>query len=114
MLHSFSGSLATAERALALGLHISLTGPVSYPKAEHQRDLARLIPPDRLLLETDCPYLAPQPRRGKRNEPAYVRFTAEAIAAARDESPETIIATTTANAEELFGFNVQRSTLDVA
>lgn len=103
VLHSFSGSLATAERALALGLHISLTGPVSYPKAEHQRDLARLIPPDRLLLETDCPYLAPQPRRGKRNEPAYVRFTAEAIAAARDESPETIIATTTANAEELFG-----------
>jgi TatD DNase family protein len=106
VLHSFSGSLATAERALELGLHLSLTGPVSYPKAEHQRDLARRIPLDRLLLETDCPYLAPQPRRGKRNEPAYVRFTAEAIAAARDESLEAIVAATTANASELFGLNV--------
>jgi TatD DNase family protein len=94
VLHSFSGSLATAERALGLGLHISLTGPVSYPKADHQRDLARLIPRDRLLLETDCPYLAPQARRGKRNEPAFVRFTAEAIAAARGEAVETLIAAT--------------------
>lgn len=103
VLHSYSGSLATAERALALGLHISLTGPVSYPKAEHQRDLARLIPRDRLLLETDCPYLAPQARRGKRNEPAYVRFTAEAIAAARAEPLDAIIAATTVNALGLFG-----------
>jgi TatD DNase family protein len=79
VLHSFSGPLATAERALALGLHLSLTGPVSYPKAEHQRELARMIPLDRLLLETDCPYLAPQARRGRRNEPAFLRFTAEAL-----------------------------------
>lgn len=103
VLHSFSGSLAVAERALALGLHISLTGPVSYPKAEHQRELARLIPLDRLLLETDCPYLAPQARRGKRNEPAFLRFTAEAIAAARGAAIEEIIAATTANTIELFG-----------
>lgn len=103
VLHSFSGSLATAERALALGLHLSLTGPVSYPKAEHQRELARLIPLDRLLLETDCPYLAPQARRGKRNEPAFVRYTAEAIAAARGEPAEQVIAATTANAIQLFG-----------
>ncbi|MGN6810847.1 MAG: TatD family hydrolase [Thermomicrobiales bacterium] len=103
VLHSFSGSLATAERALALGLYLSLTGPVSYPKAEHQRELARLIPLDRLLLETDCPYLAPQARRGKRNEPAFVRYTAEAIAAARGEPAEQVIAATTANAIQLFG-----------
>jgi TatD DNase family protein len=106
VLHSFSGSLATAERALGLGLHISLTGPVSYPKAEHQRDLARRIPRDRLLLETACPYLAPQPRRGKRNDPAFVRFTAEAIAAARGEPVEAIVAATDANALELFGLTV--------
>lgn len=103
VLHSFSGSLEVAERALALGLHISLTGPVSYPKADHQRELARLIPLDRLLLETDCPYLAPQARRGKRNEPAFLRFTAEAIATARGLTVEEIIAATGANTIELFG-----------
>ncbi len=103
VLHSFSGSLEVAERALALGLHISLTGPVSYPKADHQRELARLIPLDRLLLETDCPYLAPQARRGKRNEPAFLRFTAEAIATARGLTVEEIIAATAANTIELFG-----------
>jgi TatD DNase family protein len=103
VLHSFSGSLEVAERALALGLHISLTGPVSYPKADHQRELARLIPLNRLLLETDCPYLAPQARRGKRNEPAFLRFTAEAIATARGLTVEDIIAATVANTIELFG-----------
>ncbi|HEY8596792.1 MAG TPA: TatD family hydrolase [Thermomicrobiales bacterium] len=103
VLHSFSGPLEVAERALGLGLHISLTGPVSYPKAEHQRELARLIPLDRLLLETDCPYLAPQARRGKRNEPAFLRFTAEAIAAARGVPVEAIIEATTANTKKLFG-----------
>lgn len=106
VLHSFSGSPAAAARSLDLGLHISLTGPVSYPKAERQRELARLIPRDRLLLETDCPYLAPQARRGKRNEPAFLRFTAEAIAAARDEPVEELIAATTANAAALFGVAV--------
>ena len=102
VLHSFSGSLDAARRALDLGLHLSLTGPVSYPKAEHQRDLARLIPGDRLLLETDAPYLAPQARRGRRNEPAYLRYTAEALAAARGEPVEALIAATTANALRLF------------
>lgn len=106
VLHSFSGSLATAERALSLGLHLSLTGPVSYPKAEHQRDLARLIPLDRLLLETDCPYLAPQPRRGRRNEPAFLPYTIAAIAAARGEDEGRIIAATGANATRLFGLAV--------
>lgn len=95
VLHSFSGSLATARRALDLGLHLSLTGPVSYRSGAQQRDLARLIPADRLLLETDCPYLAPQARRGRRNEPAFLRFTAEAIAAARGEPVEEVIARAT-------------------
>lgn len=107
VLHSFSGPLATAERALALGLHLSLTGPVSYPKAEHQRELARLIPLDRLLLETDCPYLAPQARRGRRNEPAFLRFTAEAIAEARGVSVEEVITATTTNTSKLFGLPTQ-------
>jgi len=106
VLHSFSGALATAERALDLGLHLSLTGPVSYPKAEHQRELARRIPLDRLLLETDCPYLAPQPRRGRRNEPAFVYYTAEAIAQARGVAVEEVIAATGANAVRLFGLVV--------
>lgn len=106
VLHSFSGTVEEARRALALGVHISLTGPVSFPKAEALRDLARAIPLDRLLLETDCPYLAPQPRRGRRNEPAFLRFTAEAIAAARDEPVERIIAATGANARALFGLPV--------
>lgn len=103
VLHSYSGSLATAEWALALGLHLSLTGPVSYPNGEHQRALARLIPLDRLLLETDCPYLAPQARRGKRNEPAFLPFTAAAIAAARSATTDAIIAATGRNALRLFG-----------
>lgn len=103
VLHSFSGPLATAARALDLGLHISLTGPVSYPNGEHQRALARLIPANRLLLETDCPYLAPQARRGKRNEPAFLPFTAAAIAAARGVTIEEIIASTGCNAVALFG-----------
>ncbi len=107
VLHSFSGPLAVAEQAQALGLHISLTGPVSYPKAEHQRDLARSIALDRLLLETDCPYLAPQARRGQRNEPAFLRFTAEAIATARNIAVDQLIAATTANTCRLFGLPEQ-------
>lgn len=102
VLHSFSGPLDVATRALELGLHLSLTGPVSYPKGEHQRELARLVPLDRLLLETDCPYLAPQARRGRRNEPAFLPFTAAAIAAARGIAVAALAAATTANATRLF------------
>lgn len=103
VLHSYSGSVATAARALELGLHLSLTGPVSYPNGKHQRALARLIPLDRLLLETDCPYLPPQARRGQRNEPAFLPFTAAAIAAARGATTDGIIAATGRNALRMFG-----------
>ena len=80
VLHSFDGPLATARRALDLGLCISFTGVLTYPNAEGLRQVASQLPLDRILLETDCPYLAPQPYRGKRNEPAYVVAVAETLA----------------------------------
>lgn len=102
VLHSFAGSDRTARLALELGLHLSLTGPVTYPNGHRQRELARLIPLDRLLLETDAPYLAPQQRRGRRNEPAYLTFTASAIAAARNEQLDQLCDATAENARRLF------------
>jgi TatD DNase family protein len=80
VLHSFDGPLATARRALDLGLHLSFTGVLTYPSAENLRQVAGQLPLDRLLLETDCPYLAPQLYRGKRNEPAYVVAVAGTLA----------------------------------
>jgi len=80
VLHSFDGPLAAARRALDLGLCISFTGVLTYPNAEGLRQVAGQLPLDRILLETDCPYLAPQPHRGKRNEPAYVAVVAETLA----------------------------------
>jgi TatD DNase family protein len=80
VLHSFDGPLATARRALDLGLHLSFTGVLTYPNAERLRQVARQLPLDHILLETNCPYLAPQPHRGKRNEPAYVVAVAETLA----------------------------------
>ena len=80
VLHSFDASLPTAQRALALGCHLSFTGVITFPNAGDLREVARRVPLDRLLIETDSPYLAPQPHRGKRNEPAYVRAVAESLA----------------------------------
>lgn len=102
VLHSFSGSDATARQALEHGLCLSLTGPVSYPSGQRQRDLAGLIPRERLLLETDAPYLAPQPRRGRRNEPAFLRYTAESLALTRGEPLDRLCRETSANARRLF------------
>ncbi len=106
--HCFSG---TPELALALverGLHISFAGNVSYPGAEVLRDAARAVPLDRIVVETDCPYLAPQARRGARNEPAFVRHTAEEIARARGIALEEVVAATTRNARALFGLEQGR------
>ncbi len=103
IFHSFSGDWAFAEAALALGAHLSLSGPVTFPKATELHEVARRAPLDRLLIETDCPYLAPHPHRGKRNEPAYVRLVAEQIARLRDEPLAVIAAATTANAARIFG-----------
>ncbi|RME82439.1 MAG: TatD family deoxyribonuclease [Zetaproteobacteria bacterium] len=103
VMHCFSSTPEIAKRALALGMMISFSGNLSYPRNAHIREAAKIVPEDRLLVETDAPYLAPQPVRGRRNEPAFVRYTAEALAAARGTSVETIAEQTTANAIRLFG-----------
>jgi TatD DNase family protein len=102
VLHSFSADWAAAEIALGLGFHVGITGPVTFKKAEELQQIARRLPLDRLLIETDAPFLTPHPHRGQRNEPGYVRYVAEAIAALRDVPPESIAQQTTTNAERLF------------
>ncbi len=103
ILHCFSGEQAHAERALALGFYISFAGNVTYPSAGALREVARSIPVDRILVETDCPFLAPVPDRGKRNEPAYVARTAEALARLREMEPDALARETTENFRRLFG-----------
>jgi len=103
VMHCFSGDLAFLEETMALGLHISVGGPVTYPKNEKLCDVVHAVPLDRLLLETDCPFLAPQSRRGKRNEPSYIPMIAEKIAELRGISVESIAEATTRNTSGLFG-----------
>lgn len=103
VMHSFTGDAATAAACLELGLHISFAGMVTYKNADDLRNVAATIPLDRLLVETDSPYLAPVPVRGKRNEPAYVRHTAECVAKLLGESAEVVCEATTRNARALFG-----------
>jgi TatD DNase family protein len=90
VLHCFTGTRRLAEEALSLGLHISFAGIVSFPKAAELRAIAPLIPEDRLLCETDSPYLAPTPYRGKRNEPAWVQRVLEELALLRGVPPATL------------------------
>ncbi|HEX9409536.1 MAG TPA: TatD family hydrolase [Methylomirabilota bacterium] len=103
VMHCFSGDVEIARRCLDLGLFISLAGPVTYKNARALPEVARFIPDDRLVVETDCPYLPPTPHRGKRNEPAYVALTAAFVAELRGVDPEALGATMTANAATLFG-----------
>lgn len=103
VMHSFSGDLPTALACLEMGLFISFAGMVTYPTAQNLRDVAKEVPLDRLLVETDCPYLAPQPVRGKRNEPAYVSHTAALLAQVKGVSVPEIEEHTTRNARKLFG-----------
>lgn len=100
--HSFTGQPEEARSAVDLGLYIAFNGILTYPKAQNVRDAARVVPDDRLLLETDAPYLPPEPRRGKRNEPAYMVRTAERLAQERGVTLERIAELTTANARRLF------------
>jgi TatD DNase family protein len=102
VFHCFTGSAAMARRALDIGFHISLAGIVTFPKAETLREVARLVPLDRLLIETDSPFLAPVPFRGTRNEPAHVVRVAETIAETRGTTPEAIGAAAVANFTRLF------------
>ena len=102
ILHCFSSGAALAERGLALGLYVSFSGIVTFRNAETIRDIARNVPLDRMLVETDAPYLAPPPNRGKRNEPAFVADTARILAEAIDVPLETLAAATTDNFYRLF------------
>ena len=102
VMHCFSGDVAIARRCLDLGLYISLAGPVTYKNARALPDVARFVPEDRLVVETDCPYLPPTPHRGKRNEPAYVALTAEHVARLRGADSEALGDRLTANAASLF------------
>jgi TatD DNase family protein len=97
IMHCFTGDAAQARQALRLGFHLSFGGVLTFPKAESLREAARIIPEDRLLVETDCPYLAPVPHRGKRNEPAFVVATARRLAEVRGTTLEAIAASTTRN-----------------
>ena len=102
VMHSFVGDAAMAEACLAMGLFISFAGMLTYKKNDDLRRVAAAIPADRLLVETDCPYLAPVPLRGKRNEPAFVVHTAACLAQARGVTLEEIAEQTTRYARNLF------------
>jgi len=103
VMHCFSGDLAMAREVIEMGFYISIPGPVTFTNARRLPELVRALPLERLLIETDCPYLTPHPHRGKRNEPAYVRLVAEAIAQIRGIPLEQVARITTANARALFG-----------
>jgi len=105
VMHCFGGSLAEAHSFLDLGLYLSFSGTLTYPKAGPLREVARRLPLDRLLVETDCPYLPPQPWRGKRNEPAYVTATAKELAAVRGLSLEEAAQQTWTNTLAAFDLN---------
>jgi TatD DNase family protein len=104
VMHSFSGDADTALACVELGLYISFAGMLTFKKNDALRAVASQVPLDRLLIETDAPYLAPVPFRGKRNEPAYVRHTAECLATVRNLTLAEIADLTTANARRLFPF----------
>jgi TatD DNase family protein len=104
VMHSFTGDAATARACLEVGLHVSFAGMLTYKNAADLRETARHAPADRLLVETDSPYLAPVPVRGRRNEPAYVVHTAECLAGLHGVSADELAAATTRNARALFGW----------
>jgi TatD DNase family protein len=106
ILHCFSGDWSHAERAMELGFLISFAGNLTYPKAQPLRDVAARVPLDRLLVETDAPFLAPAPNRGKRNEPAWVADTAAVLAAVKGVPAEEIGSATTKNFARLFGLTL--------
>ncbi|NJN73447.1 MAG: TatD family hydrolase [Limnothrix sp. RL_2_0] len=104
VMHCWSGNPEETQWFLDLGFYISFSGVVTFKNAKPIKESARIVPDDRLLIETDCPFLAPVPKRGKRNEPAFVRYVAEYLADLREASIETLAKQTTANACRLFQF----------
>jgi len=101
IMHCFSGDVGIARRCLDLGLLVSLAGPVTYPKPGALPEVAKFVPADRLVVETDCPFLPPQPYRGKRNEPAYLAITAARVAELRGEPLADLAARMSENARSL-------------
>ena len=104
VLHSFNGNLETAQKAMDLNFYIGVTGPVTYKNAEEKRQIIRQLPLERLLIETDAPFLTPVPHRGKRNEPAFVAYIADKIAEIHMTTREQVAEITTTNAARLFGW----------
>ena len=103
IIHCFSGDAAMAKKCLDMGFYISIPGPVTYPKSDRLLEVVRQVPLDRLMVETDAPYLTPQPYRGKRNEPSYVVHTAKKVAEVKGLTPAEIGAATSKNARAVFG-----------
>ena len=101
-MHCFRGSVEVDRECMEMNFYISLGGPVTFKNAKKPKEVAIEVPLDKLLIETDCPYLAPHPYRGKRNEPAYVKLVAQQIAELRGISLEEVAKATTKNAKKLF------------
>ena len=103
VLHCYSGSFETAQKYVEMGLYISIAGPVTFRNSKKTKRVAELIPLEWLLIETDCPYLTPEPYRGKRNEPSYVRYVAQEIAKLRGIDFDEVAQKTAENFKKLFG-----------
>ncbi|MBC7087836.1 MAG: TatD family hydrolase [Tissierellales bacterium] len=103
VMHCFSSSVEIAKEYIKLGFYIAIGGVVTFKNARVTKEVAQFIPLENLLIETDCPYLAPEPFRGKRNEPKYIKYTAEEIAKIKEIDLEEIAYSTSANAKKLFG-----------
>ncbi|MFC4403563.1 TatD family hydrolase [Gracilibacillus xinjiangensis] len=105
IMHCYNDSVDYVNDCLEMNFYISLGGPVTFKNATFPKEVAKVVPEDRLLIETDCPFLAPHPNRGKRNEPAYVKLVAEKIAELRNVHYNELSEKTTENAKRLFGIN---------
>ncbi len=103
-LHSYFDDLSVMQRAFAIGFYCGITGPITFKKSDREREILRQVPLDRLLIETDSPFLTPVPHRGQRNEPAYVRHVAETIAQVQGIPLDVVARQTTHNANQLFGW----------
>jgi TatD DNase family protein len=104
VMHSFNGTLETAQKAMDLNFYIGITGPITYKNAEEKRQIISQLPLERILIETDAPFLTPVPHRGKRNEPAFVAYIADKIAEIHKTTREQVAKITAVNAERLFGW----------
>ncbi|MBI3399734.1 MAG: YchF/TatD family DNA exonuclease [Deltaproteobacteria bacterium] len=114
VLHCFSGSYEMARKCLDMGLYLSFAGVVTFPKASNVHEVVKRIPMEKILVETDCPYLAPEPHRGKRNEPYFVVETAKKIAEVKGLSYEDVARITTLNAKDLFGIGGEKEEAKIA